>query len=120
MKDRERGCPGDLLCSLPQEVPSVSRSLDFRRRAPGRCATIEHMFDSSRVEGLPVAGIPVDEDCFDPAWLDEAAWRSAAAGPREPALPPVSACAPPGWLALELDQGCADPMRWPWRCGCRG
>ncbi|HEX5348162.1 MAG TPA: DUF222 domain-containing protein [Pseudonocardiaceae bacterium] len=67
------------------------------------------MFDTSRVEGLPVAGIPVDEDCFDPAWLDEAAWRSAAAGPPEPALPPVSACAPSGWLALELDQGCADP-----------
>jgi hypothetical protein len=67
------------------------------------------MFDGSRVEGLPVAGIPVDEDCFDPAWLDEAAWRSAAAGPPEPALPPVSACAPSGWLALELDQGCADP-----------
>ena len=67
------------------------------------------MFDSSRVEGLPVAGIPVDEDCFDPAWLDEAAWLNAASGPPEAVEPPVSACAPSGWLALELDQGCADP-----------
>ncbi len=31
------------------------------------------------------------------------------AGPQEAAQPPVSACAPSGWLALELDQGCGDP-----------
>jgi hypothetical protein len=67
------------------------------------------VFDKSQVEGLPVAGAPVDEDCFDPAWLDEAAWLSAASEPPEAAQPPVSACAPSGWLALELDQGCADP-----------
>ncbi len=60
-------------------------------------------------ETVPVASIPVDEDCFDPAWLDEAAWLNAAAGPPEAVEPPVSACPPSGWLALELEQGCADP-----------
>jgi hypothetical protein len=66
------------------------------------------MFDMSQVEELPVVGIPVDEDSFDPAWLDEAAWLTKASGPPEAAQPPVSACAPSGWLALELDHGCAD------------
>lgn len=49
------------------------------------CATIEHVFDTSRVDGLTVAGIPIDDDCFDPAWLDDAAWldgdRAAGDGP---------------------------------------
>lgn len=87
----------------------ASGALPCRRRGPGGCARIEHMFYKSQVEGLPVAGIPIDEDCFDPAWLDEAAWLNAASGPPEAAQPPVSACTPSGWLALELDQGCADP-----------
>ncbi|MGH3570899.1 MAG: DUF222 domain-containing protein [Pseudonocardiaceae bacterium] len=66
------------------------------------------MFGYGTVEELPVAGIPVDEDAFDPAWLDEAAWLAEASGPLEASQPPVSACAPSGWLALELDHGCAD------------
>jgi hypothetical protein len=66
------------------------------------------MFGYGTVEELPVVGIPVDEDSFDPAWLDEAAWLTEASGPPEAAQPPVSACAPSGWLALELDHGCAD------------
>ncbi len=56
-----------------------------------------------------LAGVLVEEDCFDPAWLDEAAWLDDASRPQEIDQPPVSACAPSGWLALELDQGCADP-----------
>ncbi len=60
------------------------------------------MFDIS-------AGVLGEEDCFDLAWLDEAAWLDDAPRPQEIDQPPVSACAPSGWLALELDQGCADP-----------
>ncbi|MGH3684306.1 MAG: DUF222 domain-containing protein [Pseudonocardiaceae bacterium] len=67
------------------------------------------MFDTSLVKGAPAGSVPADEDCFDPAWLDEAAWLDAA-GPPEAAQPPVSACAPSGWLALELEQGCVDPV----------
>ncbi|HEV7450378.1 MAG TPA: hypothetical protein VGO16_03115 [Pseudonocardiaceae bacterium] len=43
------------------------------------------MFDTSLVDGAPVAGVPVDEDWFDPAWLDEAARLDEAHGLEQPA-----------------------------------
>lgn len=61
------------------------------------------MFDKGLVDELPVVGVSVEEDWFDPGWLDEVP-------PLEDSEQlPVSRCAPSGWLALELDQGCADP-----------
>ncbi len=63
------------------------------------------MFESTLVEEAPVAGVPVDEDWFDPAWLDQ------VPGPEDIGQVPVSVCAPSGWLALELDHGTVDPGR---------
>jgi hypothetical protein len=49
-----------------------------------------------------VAVVPVEEDWDDPSWLDHVP-------PLENTEQlPASRCAPSGWLALELDQGCAD------------
>ncbi|MGH3979388.1 MAG: hypothetical protein ACRDRZ_10375 [Pseudonocardiaceae bacterium] len=60
------------------------------------------MFDQILDEEALFAGVPVDEDWFDGAWLDEAP-ESEEVGP-----PPLSRCAPSGWLALEHDSGCVD------------
>ncbi|MGH3906693.1 MAG: DUF222 domain-containing protein [Pseudonocardiaceae bacterium] len=61
------------------------------------------MFESTLDAEVPDAGAPGDEDWFDPAWLDEVS-------PFEGAEQiPVSACAPSGWVALELDHATADP-----------
>jgi hypothetical protein len=72
-------------------------------RGSSKSASIEHVFDPLDSEGASLTGAPSVHDWFDPAWLDQA-----------PELPdadqsPVSQCVPWGWLALELDQGCADP-----------
>ncbi len=48
-------------------------------------------------------GVPVDEDWLDPVWLDQ------RPPPADTGQVPASRCVPSGWLALELDQGCADP-----------
>ena len=48
----------------------------------------------------------VGETCLDEAWFDEA-WADGVVPPDAPA--PWSQCRPSGWLALELDQGSADP-----------
>ncbi|MGH3721527.1 MAG: DUF222 domain-containing protein [Pseudonocardiaceae bacterium] len=61
------------------------------------------MFDTSLGLAEPLAGVPVEEDWFDPAWLDQ------VPPPEDTGQLPASECAPSGWLALELDQGCADP-----------
>ncbi|MDQ2788385.1 MAG: HNH endonuclease [Actinomycetota bacterium] len=61
------------------------------------------MFDTVVADEALVVGASVDEDWFDPAWLDEVP-------PLEDGgQVPASRCVPSGWLALELDQGCADP-----------
>jgi len=61
------------------------------------------VFDDVGSGEAPLSSAPYEEDWFDPAWLDQA--------PELPdtTQPPVSECAPSGWLALELDQGCSDP-----------
>jgi hypothetical protein len=61
------------------------------------------VFDSVDSGKAPPASVPCEEDWFDPAWLDQAPELS------DTTQPPVSECAPSGWLALELDQGCSDP-----------
>ncbi|MGH4021562.1 MAG: DUF222 domain-containing protein [Pseudonocardiaceae bacterium] len=61
------------------------------------------MFESTLDAEVPYGGALGDEDWFDPAWLEEVP-------PFEGAEQiPVSACAPSGWLALELDHATADP-----------
>ncbi|MGH3914058.1 MAG: DUF222 domain-containing protein [Pseudonocardiaceae bacterium] len=63
------------------------------------------MFEYGPDLDVHYAGAPVDEDWFDPAWLDEAP-ESEDSGEI-----PAAECAPSGWLALELDQGTVDPSR---------
>ena len=63
------------------------------------------MFEQMLVTEAPSVGVPRDEDWFDPAWLDQ------VTGPGDTNQISVSACAPSGWLALELDQATADPAR---------
>ncbi|MGA9311164.1 MAG: DUF222 domain-containing protein [Pseudonocardiaceae bacterium] len=46
----------------------------------------------------------VEEDWDDPSWLDQIPPPLEDTGQL-----PASRCTPSGWLALELDQGCADP-----------
>ncbi|MGH3906507.1 MAG: DUF222 domain-containing protein [Pseudonocardiaceae bacterium] len=48
-------------------------------------------------------GVLRDEDWFDPAWLEEVPPFEGTEHV------PVSACAPSGWLGLELDHATADP-----------
>ncbi|MGH3540451.1 MAG: hypothetical protein ACRDQJ_19510, partial [Pseudonocardiaceae bacterium] len=61
------------------------------------------MFDNSLDAPVPVPVFPVEEDWHDPPWMDQVP-------PLEDTGQfPASRCAPSGWLALELDQGCADP-----------
>ena len=56
-------------------------------------------------------GVPVDETWFDEAYLDETGLDGTGfdetGPPDEPE--PWSQCQPSGWLALELDQGTANP-----------
>ncbi|MGH3909789.1 MAG: DUF222 domain-containing protein [Pseudonocardiaceae bacterium] len=61
------------------------------------------MFESMLDAEGPCADAPGDEDWFDPAWLEEVPPLEGVEHV------PVSACAPSGWLALELDHGTADP-----------
>lgn len=61
------------------------------------------MFDTVVDDEVPLAGVPVDEDWLDPAWLEQ------VPPPEDTGQVPASRCVPSGWLALELDQGCADP-----------
>jgi len=61
------------------------------------------VFDTLDSEGAPLTGASSAEDWFDPVWLDQ------APEPPDADQPPMSQCVPSGWLALELDQSCADP-----------
>jgi hypothetical protein len=61
------------------------------------------MFDTVDAEDAPLASVPCEDDWFDPAWLDQ------IPEPPDTDQPPVSECAPSGWLALELDHSTADP-----------
>ncbi|MGQ0775173.1 MAG: DUF222 domain-containing protein [Pseudonocardiales bacterium] len=69
------------------------------------------MFEQLVDEEAPTAGAPFEEDWFDPAWLDEAPWLDGVAESEDTSQVPMSACAPSGWLALELDQITVDPAR---------
>ena len=79
--------------------------------------SIEHMFDTNSADVGRGEGVLVDETCLDETWFDEAcldetwaddeAWADGVVPPDAPA--PWSQCQPSGWLALELDQGSADP-----------
>jgi hypothetical protein len=61
------------------------------------------VFDTVDAEEAPPAGALRDDDWFDPAWLDQ------TPEPPDTDHPPISECAPSGWLALELDHSTADP-----------
>ncbi|HEX5346378.1 MAG TPA: DUF222 domain-containing protein [Pseudonocardiaceae bacterium] len=61
------------------------------------------MFDSSLDAPVPVPVFPVEEDWDDPPWMDQVPPLE------DTGQLPASRCAPSGWLALELDQGCAAP-----------
>jgi hypothetical protein len=63
------------------------------------------MFDSDLDEEVASVGVPVGEDWFDPAWLNQ------APAPEDTGQVPMAQCAPSGWLALELDHGTVDPER---------
>ena len=65
------------------------------------------MFEFGLAEETAPAGALRDEDWFDPAWLDEVPGPDGLPEPQ----PSASACAPSGWLALELEQSTADPAR---------
>ncbi len=52
---------------------------------------------------MAVACVSVEEDWFDPPRLEQ------VPPVEDTGQLPASRCAPSGWLALELDQGCADP-----------
>ena len=68
-------------------------------------ATIEHVFDSGPDAEVHYAGAPVDEDWFDPAWLDE------VPASEDIGQIPASECTPSGWLALELDHATVEASR---------
>ena len=61
------------------------------------------MFDGSLDAPVPVPVFPVEEDWDDPPWMDQVPPLE------DTGQLPASRCAPSGWLALELDQGCAAP-----------
>lgn len=63
------------------------------------------MFDNCLDEEASLTGGPDGADWFDPAWLDQMPESE------DPGQLPMAQCAPSGWLALELDQGTADPVR---------
>jgi len=69
------------------------------------------VFDTVLADERRGEGVPVDETWFDEAYLDETGLDGTGfdetGPPDEPE--PWSQCQPSGWLALELDQGTANP-----------
>ena len=68
------------------------------------------MFDTVLADERCWEGVPVDETWFDEAYLDETG-LDGVVPPDEPEL--WSQGQPSGWLALELDQGTANPAALP-------
>jgi Domain of unknown function (DUF222) len=75
------------------------------RHLAKKSASIEHVFESSVEAEVHYAGAPVDEDWFDPAWLEE------APSGEDLGQIPASECATSGWLALELDHATVESSR---------